>query len=179
MRIHATAAWEALVAHAGALKPRHLRELFAEDPQRFATFSLPLGEVLFDYSKQRVTAETIALLCELAASAGVQRGIERMYAGEAINASENRAALHHAQLTESINNASVPATQALAGLSSTGMSQEQSLFYINRLIDQQAFTLSADDIFAASAAVFLLLIVVIWLAKPSHAHAPADAGGAH
>ncbi len=94
MRIHATAAWEALVAHAGALKPRHLRELFAEDPQRFATFSLPLGEVLYDYSKQRLTAETIGLLCELAASAGVQRGIERMYAGEAINASENRAALH-------------------------------------------------------------------------------------
>ena len=95
---------------------------------------------------------------------------------------EHRAALHHSQLTESINNASLPATQALAGLSDQGMSREQGLFYINRLIDQQAFTLSANDIFFASAVVFLSLIVVIWLAKPSHAsHAQGavDAGGAH
>ena len=92
---------------------------------------------------------------------------------------ENRAALHHAQLTESINNASLPATQALAGLSSQGMSREQGFFFINRLIDQQAFTLSADDIFFQSAIVFLSLIVVIWLAKPTHAHGTVDAGGAH
>ena len=92
---------------------------------------------------------------------------------------ENRAALHHSQLAESINSASLPATQALAGLSSQGMSREQGLFFINRLIDQQAFTLSADDIFAASAAVFLSLIVIIWMAHPTHAHGPADAGGAH
>ena len=92
---------------------------------------------------------------------------------------ENRAALHHSQLTESINNASVPATQALSGLSSLGMNREQGLSYINRLIDQQAFTLSADDIFAASAAIFLGLIVIVWLARPTHAQGPADAGGAH
>ena len=92
---------------------------------------------------------------------------------------EHRAALHHSQLTESINNASLPATQALAGLSDQGMSREQGLFYINRLIDQQAFTLSADDIFAASAAIFLGLIVIVWLARPTHAHGPVDAGGAH
>jgi DHA2 family multidrug resistance protein len=92
---------------------------------------------------------------------------------------ENRAAFHHAQLAESINNASVPATQALAGFSSLGMSREQGLFYINRLIDQQAFTLSADDIFFQSAVVFLCLVVVIWMARPTHAHGPADAGGAH
>jgi len=92
---------------------------------------------------------------------------------------ENRAALHHAQLTESITNASVPATQALAGLASQGMSREQGLSFINRLIDQQAFTLSADDIFFQSAVVFLSLIVVIWLAKPTHAHGAVDAGGAH
>jgi DHA2 family multidrug resistance protein len=92
---------------------------------------------------------------------------------------ESRAALHHSQLTEAINYASIPATQALAGLSSQGLSREQSLFFINRLIDQQAFTLSADDIFAASALVFLSLVAVVWMARPSHAHGPVDAGGAH
>ena len=92
---------------------------------------------------------------------------------------ERRAALYHAQLSEAINNASLPATQALSGLSSQGMSREQSLFFINRLIDQQAFTLSADDIFAASAALFLMLIAVIWLAHPIHARGTVDTGGAH
>ncbi|HEY3431637.1 MAG TPA: DHA2 family efflux MFS transporter permease subunit [Rhodocyclaceae bacterium] len=92
---------------------------------------------------------------------------------------ENRAALHHAQLVESINNASIPTTQALAGLTAQGMSHEQGLAYINRLVDQQAFMLSANDIFAASAALFLVLIVVIWMAHPAKSGGAADAGGAH
>ncbi len=93
---------------------------------------------------------------------------------------ENRAAQHHAELAESINNASMATNQALSGFSSLGMSRDQGLAYINRMIDQQAFMLSANDIFAASAALFLSLIVVIWLARPGHgAAAPADAGGAH
>lgn len=92
---------------------------------------------------------------------------------------ENRAALHHSQLVESINNASQPTRQALSGLASQGLSPEQSLAYLNRLVDQQAFMLSADDIFAASAVIFLLLLGIVWLAKPVHASAPAEAGGAH
>jgi DHA2 family multidrug resistance protein len=92
---------------------------------------------------------------------------------------ENRAALHHAQLAESINNASIPANQTLSGLSALGLSPEQGLAYINRLVDQQSFMLSANDIFAASAGLFLVLIAVIWLARPNHGGGPVDAGGAH
>ena len=91
---------------------------------------------------------------------------------------EHRAALHHAQLAESVNAASIPTTQALNQLSALGMSQEQSLGYLNRLLDQQAFMLSANDIFAASAALFIGLIVIIWFAKPIHG-GPVDTGGAH
>jgi len=92
---------------------------------------------------------------------------------------ENRAAMHHAQLVESISNSSIATTQTLAGLTAQGMSREQALAYINRLADQQAFMLSANDIFAASAAIFLILIAIIWVAKPVHASGPVDAGGAH
>jgi len=87
---------------------------------------------------------------------------------------ESRAALHHAQLTEFIDNASIPTNQTLSSLSALGLSQEQGLTYINRLIDQQAFMLGANDIFAFSAELFLALIVVLWLAS-----GPTDAGGAH
>ncbi len=92
---------------------------------------------------------------------------------------DNRAALHHAELAEAINNASIPATQTLSGLASLGLSPEQSLAYINRLIDQQAFMLSANDIFAASSALFLILIGVIWLARPVPLTQSVDTGGAH
>jgi glucose-6-phosphate isomerase len=94
MRIDTSPAWQALTAHAAQLKPQHLRELFAADAQRFANCSLQLGDVLFDYSKQRISRETIGLLAELARSAQLPHAIERMLAGEPINASEGRAALH-------------------------------------------------------------------------------------
>jgi glucose-6-phosphate isomerase len=94
MSINTTPAWQALVAHAAQIKPLHLREMFATDPQRFPDFSLRLGEVLFDYSKQRVNRETIRLLADLARAADLAGSIERMLAGEPINASEGRAALH-------------------------------------------------------------------------------------
>lgn len=94
MSINTTPAWQALVAHAAQIKPRHLRELFSEDTQRFSGLSLRLGEVLFDYSKQRVSRETIRLLADLARTADLSGNIERMVAGEPINASEGRAALH-------------------------------------------------------------------------------------
>ena len=91
---------------------------------------------------------------------------------------ENRAALHHSQLVESINIASLPTNQTLSQLSALGLGREQSLTYLNRLVDQQAFMLSASDIFAGSAALFLALIVIIWMAKPVNGGA-VDAGGAH
>ena len=94
MNINTTPAWQALVAHAAHIKPLHLRELFATDWQRFYGFSLRMGDVLFDYSKQRVSRETIRLLVDLAQAADLNGCIERMLAGEPINASEGRAALH-------------------------------------------------------------------------------------
>ena len=92
---------------------------------------------------------------------------------------EDRAALHHAQLVESINNASIPTNQALSGLSALGLSREQGLAYISRLVDQQAFMLSANDIFAASSVLFLVLIGVIWMARPLRSSGSTDAGGTH
>ncbi|MDX9706688.1 MAG: glucose-6-phosphate isomerase, partial [Azospira sp.] len=101
-RIVDTPAWRALVQHAATLRPRHLRQLFAADRRRFERFSLALeGErpgddlaLLFDYSKQRIDDTTMRLLANLAHAAGVRDWIERMFAGEAVNASENRPALH-------------------------------------------------------------------------------------
>ncbi len=89
-----TPAWQALARHAETLRGKHLRQLFADDPERFARFSLETDGLLFDYSKQRVDAETLRLLAELARQADVAGWIERMFAGEPVNVSENRAALH-------------------------------------------------------------------------------------
>jgi glucose-6-phosphate isomerase len=88
------AAWRALAAHRHAMAPRRMRELFASDPQRFDRFSGRLGDLLIDYSKHRITAETMALLTGLAEAAEVPRWIERMFAGEAINVTEGRPVLH-------------------------------------------------------------------------------------
>jgi DHA2 family multidrug resistance protein len=70
--------------------------------------------------------------------------------------------------------------QALSHLQAGGMGQQQSYELLNRMIDQQAFMLSANDIFYVSAVVFLLLIGVIWLARPAKANQDAGAAaGAH
>jgi len=92
---------------------------------------------------------------------------------------ENRAAMHHSELTEFISNSSVATNQALSGLAAQGLNKEQGLAYLNRMIDQQAFMLSANDIFLASAALFIGLIVIIWLAHPVQSDATVDTGGAH
>ncbi len=62
-----------------------MRELFASDPQRFERFSLRLGDILFDYSKNRITEETMSMLVTLAQQAGVAESIEAMFRGEKIN----------------------------------------------------------------------------------------------
>ncbi len=92
---------------------------------------------------------------------------------------ENRASLHHAQLTEYIDNASIATNHALSGLEAMGLSRGQGLSYINRLIDQQAFMLSANDIFAVSSVLFVALIGVVWLARPSRQGGAVDTGGVH
>lgn len=92
---------------------------------------------------------------------------------------DNRATMHHAQLTESISSASSSATQALSNMAASGLTPEQGLAQLNRLIDQQAYMLSADDVFRASAWLFILLIGVVWLARPVKNSGPVDTGGAH
>lgn len=94
VRLDEHPAWRALIAHRDALGACHLTQLFAEDPQRFARLSLRLGDLLFDFSKQRITGDTLQLLLRLAEARGLRAGIERMAAGERINFTEQRAALH-------------------------------------------------------------------------------------
>ncbi|MGB4674378.1 MAG: glucose-6-phosphate isomerase [Azovibrio sp.] len=89
-------AWQKLLDHAATLRPRHLRDLFAGHPRRFEDFSLAWGELLMDFSKQRITPETLNLLHELAEAADVAGWRSRMLAGDAINHTEGRAVLHMA-----------------------------------------------------------------------------------
>ncbi|MDD5334390.1 MAG: DHA2 family efflux MFS transporter permease subunit [Rhodoferax sp.] len=96
---------------------------------------------------------------------------------------QDRAAMHHAQLAESINSGNFAATQVLTGMGSAGFTPEQALAQVNRLVDQQSYMLGANDVFFASALIFLLLIPVVWLSRPKRVPAvgdPVDAGaGAH
>lgn len=87
-------AWQALLAHRQDMEGRHMRELFAQDPHRFERYSLRLGDLLFDYSKNRITDETMALLFRLAREAKVPEAIAAMFSGEKLNTSEKRAVLH-------------------------------------------------------------------------------------
>jgi glucose-6-phosphate isomerase len=87
-------AWRALAAHRDAMLAVHVRDLFAADAGRFERFSLELGDVLVDYSKNRVTEETMKLLFELARQARVFDWRDRMFAGDKINRTEDRAVLH-------------------------------------------------------------------------------------
>ncbi|MCS6989510.1 MAG: glucose-6-phosphate isomerase [Chloroherpetonaceae bacterium] len=88
------ASWKALQQHYKKVKKLHLRDLFAEDPKRFEKFSAKFNDILLDYSKNRVTSETMKLLFQLAREAKVKKWIEKMFSGEKINFTENRAALH-------------------------------------------------------------------------------------
>lgn len=88
------AAWSALRRHYEGLSALTLRDLFADDLQRFEHFSFRLDDLLIDFSKCRVTHDTLRLLVDLAAATGVEAERDRMFAGEAINSTEQRAVLH-------------------------------------------------------------------------------------
>ncbi|MGD8513762.1 MAG: glucose-6-phosphate isomerase [Deltaproteobacteria bacterium] len=89
-----SSAWKALGAHYKKVKPVHMRDLFEQDPKRFQKFSLTFKDILLDYSKNRITEETRSLLLALAEEADVKGWTEKMFAGEKINLTENRAVLH-------------------------------------------------------------------------------------
>jgi glucose-6-phosphate isomerase len=89
-------AWQALARHHESVRAKHMRSLFAEDATRFDRFSIDLGEVFLDYSKNRVTDETMRLLFALAGQQKLTEWRDRMFAGDKINGTENRAVLHTA-----------------------------------------------------------------------------------
>jgi glucose-6-phosphate isomerase len=87
-------AWRALHAHQSTLRDVHLRQLFADDPERGERFAFEAVGLYFDYSKHRVTQETISLLLRLANECGLRERTEAMFRGERINVTEQRAVLH-------------------------------------------------------------------------------------
>jgi glucose-6-phosphate isomerase len=93
-RIVDTPEWQELAEHAATMVHVHLRELFAADPQRGANLAVTAGDLYIDYSKQRVSAETLRMLVTLARRAGVEQLRDAMFAGEHINVTEDRAVLH-------------------------------------------------------------------------------------
>jgi glucose-6-phosphate isomerase len=89
-----TPAWKALLRHYDSLRETHLRTLFEEDPDRGQTFVATAGDLYLDYSKHRITAETIQLLLALAEARDLRGRIEAMFTGQRINTTEDRAVLH-------------------------------------------------------------------------------------
>ncbi len=94
VRISETPEWQAVKAHSAVMADVHLRDLFASDPTRGRTMTLDGADLHLDYSKNRLTAETIDLLARVAERAGLSERIAAMWAGEHINVSEDRAVLH-------------------------------------------------------------------------------------
>ena len=90
------AAWKNLNNHRNEMETVKMREMFAQQPDRFANFSLFLGDILFDHSKNRISVETVKLLIDLANEVGLRKMIDAMFSGEKINITEGRAVLHTA-----------------------------------------------------------------------------------
>lgn len=91
-----TPEWNALQEHYRAVQSLHMRQLFEDDPTRFERFSLSFGDMIVDFSKHRITGETLPLLFQLARRCGVETHRDAMFAGEKINTTEGRAVLHTA-----------------------------------------------------------------------------------
>ena len=91
-----TAAWKALKTHFSLMKDQQMKDLFIEDPARFHKHAIRFENILFDYSKNIINDETLRLLLDLAGETGVEGAIEKMFSGDCINETENRAVLHTA-----------------------------------------------------------------------------------
>ncbi|MEA3325842.1 MAG: glucose-6-phosphate isomerase [Chloroflexota bacterium] len=89
-----SSAWLALEEHQQEMKNIHMRDLFEQDPLRFSKFSIQFNDILFDFSKNRITDKTISLMIDLARQSNLKENIESMFCGEKINITENRAVLH-------------------------------------------------------------------------------------
>ncbi len=91
-----TKSWAKLKEHQRQIEPSHLRDFFSKDPKRFADFQVSFDDILFDFSKNRITKETMGLLKQLMEECKVADGIEKQFSGATINETENRAVLHTA-----------------------------------------------------------------------------------
>lgn len=94
MPLSDSSAWQALKRHQKTIAKTHMRDLFTQDKNRFKKFSLQFGDILFDYSKNRVNTRTMNLLFDLARERGLTQMIPAMFRGEKINSTEDRAVLH-------------------------------------------------------------------------------------
>src|SRR3712207_2521424 len=94
MGVRESAEWQALAEHHREVRDRHLRDLFAEDPGRGTDLTVRAGDLYLDYSKNRLTRETVRLLAALAESVDLRERTEAMFRGEHINTAEDRAVLH-------------------------------------------------------------------------------------
>ena len=94
MSLTKTKSWKHLTNHFEKMKHVHMKALFAEDGERFNKFSIRFNDILVDYSKNRITGETLKLLLELAGEIDLKDAIEKMFTGDKINETENRAVLH-------------------------------------------------------------------------------------
>ena len=92
--VTARPAWKALEAHCASVRDLHLRQLFADDPTRGERLAAEAAGLYLDYSKNRITDETLELLVRLAEESGLRARIDAMFRGEKINVTENRAVLH-------------------------------------------------------------------------------------
>jgi glucose-6-phosphate isomerase len=91
-----SAIWQQLGSHQKLLAESHLRELFAQQPDRFEQFSLQFDDLLLDYSKNHINSDTVSMLTDLARQCGLEQRRDAMFSGEAINTTEQRAVLHTA-----------------------------------------------------------------------------------
>ena len=89
-----TSSWKKLKAHYQSIRNTHMRDLFEADPERFEKFSIRFKDILVDFSKNRITAETMRLLVKLAEETRLPQAIDQMFSGQSINETENRAVLH-------------------------------------------------------------------------------------
>ena len=137
------------------------------------TFFIPL----FNLALQGIPPEKISSASGLMNFARITAGA--FGASVATTAWDNRATLHHAYLSEHIDATNRVATGLLTQLPRPAWSDAMVYAQINRAIDQQAFMLAANDIFLASAFLFIGLLAFVWLARPIHAKAGVDTGGAH
>src|SRR5205814_1015279 len=175
-------AWELTETH-----PIVDLRLFGQRNFALATLSLSLGYglffgnvVLLPLWLQQYMGYTATWAGMAMAPVGVLAIVLSPWVGTSIFTTlwESRANMHHAHLAETINRSNDAATATLGQLNASGLTPEQGLAMVNRLIDQQAYTMAATDLFYLSSVLFVLMVGVVWLTKPKQGAHMGD-GGAH